>query len=100
MSEIWIIRTCSPYCVVHHEYGVYQSVRNAYAGLCVLINGAPLGGHLGPRTQSGGAFDGQDPTISLQGLHKRAKPQRLGEIDAPSHQSVNRCMRPRFNRAL
>ena len=65
-----------------------------------LIRGVPLGDHLGPGVQPGGAFDGQFPKRSLGGVCEEAEPRWIWEVDGPSHNVMNRSMWPRFQVCL
>jgi len=44
--------------------------------------------------QPAGAVDGQFPKRSLRGVRERAKPQWIWEVDTPSNDEMNSCMRP------
>ena len=68
--------------------------------IITLIKGVPLGDHLGPGVQPAGAVDGQFPKRSLGGVREQAKPRCIWEVDAPSHNVMNRSMWPRFKPCL
>jgi hypothetical protein len=61
MLENQTDRVCLSYSVVHHKQGVYWNVSTAGVGVCTSIRHGPLGDHLGPNTQSAGAFAGAHP---------------------------------------
>ena len=90
-----------PYAVVHHKQGVYSwNVNTAGVVIRTPIRHEPLGDHLAPNTQSAGAFAGHDPPRSLGGPCEWTERQHGKGVDAPSHQEMNRCMRPRFQICL
>ena len=71
----------------------------AYIGVCTPIKDTPFGDHLVPGIQSW-ADEGQPPERSLRGFCERARPQRIEEVDAPSHDALNHCIRPRLEICL
>jgi hypothetical protein len=66
--------------------------------VCTQIKCEPLEDHLAPPAQSAGAFAGHCPPRSLGVPCEWTR--RRGEVDAPSHQAMNRKMRPIFQSCL
>ena len=69
-------------------------------GVYTPSRSAPLGDHLGPNVQPAGAVEGQPPKRSLGVPCKWMKLRCGKEVDAPSHDAMNRSMRPRFEKCL
>jgi len=68
----------------------------------ITTRSVPFGDHLAPAKQPGGAFKGQVPKRSLDGLYEWPKSQLVGwvGVGVPCHDTVNRSMRSGLEECL